>query len=124
VCKPDPACTNVSTERRGSAGRTTKKTGDANIHLSPWTIKACMAQEAEEWFLEKDSESLVERLGAQRSRQLKAETPVEEGKIRGATKIRILFFSQSTVAYSPEEENRLSEKPQLTLNVSRQKGQA
>ena len=81
-----------------------------------------MAQEAEEWFLEKDSESLVERLGAQRSRQLKAETPVEEGKIRGATKIRILFFSQSTVAYSPEEENRLSEKPQLTLNVSRQKG--
>jgi len=38
VCKPDPAYTNVSTERRESAG--TKKTGDANIHLSPTMIRS------------------------------------------------------------------------------------
>ena len=43
-------------------------------------------------------------------------------KIRGATKIRILFFYPSTVGYSPAEENRRSEKLHLALNVSRQKG--
>jgi hypothetical protein len=34
-------------------------------------------------------------------------------------KIRILFFSQSTVGYSREEENRQSEKLHLTLGVLR-----
>jgi len=34
-------------------------------------------------------------------------------------KIRILFFSQSTVEYSREEENRQSEKLHLTLGVLR-----
>jgi len=102
VCKPDPACTNVSTERRESAGRTTKKTGDANIHLSPWTIKACTAQEAEEWFLEKDSESLVERLEAQRSRQLKAERPWRRGK--SAVRQRSGFY------FSHSQQSRTARK--------------
>jgi hypothetical protein len=43
-------------------------------------------------------------------------------QIPSATKIRILFFSQSTVGYSPEEENRRLEKLHSTLKVSRQIG--
>jgi hypothetical protein len=35
-----------------------------------------------------------------------AELPANYAKIQGATKIRILLFSQSTVGYSQEEENR------------------
>jgi hypothetical protein len=35
-----------------------------------------------------------------------AELPANYAKIQGATKIRILLFSQSTVGYSREEENR------------------
>jgi hypothetical protein len=38
LCKPDPACTNASNERGENRERTTKKTGDANIHLSPWNV--------------------------------------------------------------------------------------
>ena len=36
VYKPDR--TNVSAGRRESARGTTQKTGDANDHLSPWTV--------------------------------------------------------------------------------------
>ena len=39
-----------------------------------------------------------------------AELPASCAEIRSATKIRILLFSQSTVGYSPEEENRQLEK--------------
>jgi hypothetical protein len=39
--------------------------------------------------------------------------PAGELKIRGATKIRILFFNPSIVRYSPEEENRRLEKLEL-----------
>ncbi len=48
-----------------------------------------------------------------------AELPGSFVKIRSATKIRIPFFSQSTVGYSPEEEDRQLEKLHSTLKVSR-----
>gem|GEM_PF-1902974 len=48
-----------------------------------------------------------------------AELPGSCAKIISAPKIRILFFYPSTVRYSPEEENRRSEKLHSTLNVSR-----
>jgi hypothetical protein len=41
------------------------------------------------------------------------ELPGSFAKTRSATKIRILFFSQSTVGYNPEEENRQLEKLEL-----------
>jgi hypothetical protein len=49
-----------------------------------------------------------------------AELLASYAKIHGATKIRILFFSQSTVGYSREEENRQAETLHLTLKVSRE----
>jgi hypothetical protein len=42
-----------------------------------------------------------------------AKLPGSCAKIHDATKIRILFFSQSTVEYSPAEENRQLEKLEL-----------
>ena len=51
-----------------------------------------------------------------------AELPASFVKIYGATKIRILFFSQSTVGYSQEEENRQLEKLHLALKVWRKEG--
>jgi hypothetical protein len=45
------------------------------------------------------------------------ELPGSFVKIRSATKIQILFFSQSTVGYSPEEETHQSEKLHSTLIV-------
>jgi hypothetical protein len=51
-----------------------------------------------------------------------AELSASYARIHGATKIRILFFSQSTVGYSREEENRQSEKLHLTLDVLKKKG--
>ena len=39
-----------------------------------------------------------------------AELPGGCAKIQAATKIRILLFYPSTAGYSPEEENRQSEK--------------
>jgi hypothetical protein len=41
------------------------------------------------------------------------ELPGSFVKIRGATKIRILFFYPSIVRYSPQEENRQLEKLEL-----------
>jgi hypothetical protein len=46
--------------------------------------------------------------------------PASYAKIQGATKIRILFFSQSTVGYSGRRKPQ-SEKRQLTLDVLRKK---
>jgi hypothetical protein len=37
-CEPDPACANVSTCRGETAGGTTKKDSDTNVHVSPWNV--------------------------------------------------------------------------------------